>query len=130
MRVCESANLLLRVPLRILLHIIPVFVMLSPPFPRLSWFDFGLIRSFFPFVCRPVDFGCNWYCNSKRMYVMYLVYTSAYFTYFSCLRLYEVLQRWWILVRILFYFLGGILPLQSYWSLSCDHGLRCSDELM
>ena len=22
------------------------------------------------------------------------------------------------------------LPLQSYWSLSCDHGLHCSDELM
>ena len=23
----------------------------------------------------------------------------------------------------------GNLPLQSYWSLSCDHGLHCSDEL-
>ena len=25
---------------------------------------------------------------------------------------------------------GGNLPLQSYWSLSCDHGLHCIDELM
>ena len=24
-----------------------------------------------------------------------------------------------------FYFFRGILPLQSYWSLSCDHGLHC-----
>ena len=23
----------------------------------------------------------------------------------------------------------SILPLQSYWSLSCDHGLHCSHEL-
>ena len=33
---------------------------------------------------------------------------------------------------LLFYLLPswGNLPLQSYWSLSCDHGLHCSDELM
>ena len=31
----------------------------------------------------------------------------------------------------LFVFLmWGNLPLQSYWSLSCGHGLHCSDELM
>ena len=28
------------------------------------------------------------------------------------------------------FFSRGILPLHSYWSLSCDHGLHCSDELM
>ena len=25
---------------------------------------------------------------------------------------------------------SGNLPLQSYWSLPCDHGLHCSDELI
>ena len=34
------------------------------------------------------------------------------------------------LLFLLVFLPSGNLPLQSYWSLSCDHGLHCSDELM
>ena len=40
------------------------------------------------------------------------VYCGYYLPFFTCF------SSW------------GFLPLKSYWSLSCDHGLHCSDELM
>ena len=40
-------------------------------------------------------------------------------------------SNWVYYVLFLFGFSSwGILPPQSCWSLFCDHGLRCSDELM
>ena len=45
---------------------------------------------------------------------------------------YDLFQLFCVLSSTVFFLFSswGNLPLQSYWSLSCDHGLHCSHELM
>ena len=48
--------------------------------------------------------------------------------YFSSLEVYGAS----VIMRTLFRFIfpRDVLPLQSYWSLSCDHGLHCGDAII
>ena len=105
----------------------------------LTFFDFDL-----GIVCfRPAFFlwvlycllGFGFCCDSfsiSYIYVCILIRTYADLT-FLLSEVYDLFQ----LLCIVFCFIcfppewgTSNFPLQSYWSLSCDHGLLCSDELM
>ena len=102
-----------------------------------------LFLPFFDFdsdiVCFILSFSCGNYavasvsvCAATRLaYDLYLntyvrwshlsifVWAIRFVPVIACIILCDYLFSSW-----------GNLPLQSYWSLSCDHGLHCSDELM
>ena len=56
-------------------------------------------------------------------------YTYADLTFNFCLK-YMICFSYCVYRLSCVFFLWGNLPLQSYCSLSCDHGLHCSDEIM
>ena len=79
--------------------------------------------------------GFGFCCDSFNIwYICTLIYTYVRalispFCFSS--EVYDLLQLLGLLSTVLFVFLPwGNLPLQSYWSTSCDHGLHCSDELI
>ena len=105
----------------------------------LPFFDFDLDS-----VCfHPVFFlrvircllGFGFCCDSFSILVWYQIcilirtYVDRTFLFFVWgIRFVSVI----VCIIFCFYLFSswGNFPLQSYWSLSCDHGLHCSDELM
>ena len=104
----------------------------------LPFFDFDLdIVCFHPvfflwvLLCCLLGFG--FCCDSfiiLYIYVCILIRTYADCTLFFvwCIRFVSVI----VCIIFCFYLFSsfGNFPLQSYWRLSCDHGLHCSDELL
>ena len=100
----------------------------------LPFFDFDL-----DIACFILSFSCGYYAVSsvsvsaatRVAYDMYLdtyVRSSHSFIFVWGIRFVSVI----VCIIFCFYLFSswGDFPLQSYWSLSCDHGLHCSDELM
>ena len=86
-----------------LLHPVLVAIMLSPRFRLLTRLVYNMYL--------------NTYVRWSHHFYFCLRYTIC-FSHCEYYLLFYLLPSW------------GNLPLQSYWSLSCDHGLHCSDELM
>ena len=68
----------------------------------------------------------TWYTVATRtMYVLRSTISGAYVPWSHFYFIVWVVRGASVMIRFLFCFIcsRGILPLQSYWSLSCDHGL-------
>ena len=88
-----------------------------------DWFDFVLFL-----VCSPLGF-CS---NSYNAYISGIrKHASTHAAVFTCISFSEEYDLLQFLCGLFFTLLPrGILTLQSYWSLSRDHGLHFGDELM
>ena len=114
----------------------------SAPPTRQQWTSFVSSCLFLVWsLCCLLGFG--FCCDSFSMLCMYIlrIYLDTYvrwsqpfyFLFFLSwgVRFVSVI----VCISSCFFFIclfssWGNLPLQSYWSLSCDHGLHCSDQLM
>ena len=111
----------------------------------LTYLTFSYLPSLFRFrlghrLLHPVFFlwllccllGFGLCCNSFNIRMICIpIRTHADLTFYFCLR-YTICFSYVLCVLSSVFYLfcsSGNLPLQSYWSLSCDHGLHCSDEL-
>ena len=109
-----------------------IFLFSSFPFSILIWISFVSSCLFLWVICCLLGFGfcrdsCRiWYTEYVSWYIRTLISPFYY-----CLRYTFCFSGCVYFLLFLFCFSSwGNLPVQSYWSLSCDHGLHRSDELI
>ena len=110
-------------------------------FPSLFRFRFGhrMFHSVFFLRVLCCLLCCGFCCDSFIIWYIYFDVSWYLDTYVRWSHLLIFVLRFTIcfgyycvhyLLFLFVFLLSGSLPLQSYWSLSCDHGLHCSDEFM